>query len=746
MSNFLKFTRNFKRRKIYALLFGLILLFPLVSTTSAAGGVGADCTTSTDPDKGCTSPLFCHPDTKKCTAVSSPATSASNLLTNVVGWFATEAITGAILTVAFVVITLVGYLLSWAAWFVDFALAVNGEVLNLPVVQLGWRIVRDMANLFFVLGIIVVAFATVIRNETYGIKKTLFKLIVMAVLINFSLSISGAILDSSAILTNFFISKATNGDPHNVSKAMGQAFGPQTLLNVQASAAETAKQKGAKILEAIASLFFIIIFSWMGVISFFALGAMLFIRFIHISFLLILAPLAWLGWVFPGLSIGGQGNFFKTWWNEFLRWTFFAPAMAFFLYLALFAIQQQASIKTLANSTQSGAALGGALNIGSGTGTTPGLVSLAATIGSMFVFCGLMMGGLLTANKMGIQGATTATNYAKKASSYLGGKARGAAKGTGKWAGRRFMAQGTLTDQQGGTTTRLQRAGTAFSNFLAPIPVLRRAGRYAAGGVNRLATSALEETKKIQKDKFSKERITNAGLLKLLQKPEGLNYHERAAVASEAAERKMFAARDNTPAKNLILSPGQLDPFIEAATRMGTLPDIEKKVLSESPELHDRFKSHDTATIGLAMTEEEVMRRHGTSGKAPDYSNEALNDVMIVKEMNENYIFKMASDGSGGKQKILVETAERGLGTTIADRLKRLLEEQEVTTDKLKDLEEKGDQRTTAEQAELDTLQVNRRSLKTEEKSIMDDPNTGSFAKLLKAAIKSPPMARFVTP
>lgn len=90
----------------------------------------------------------------------------------------------AMAAVAATAISLTAYLIEWAIEW-------GQDVLNLSIVKEGWNIVLNFANLGFVLAIIVIAFATIFRVESYALKQTLWKLIVAAILVNFSLFIAG---------------------------------------------------------------------------------------------------------------------------------------------------------------------------------------------------------------------------------------------------------------------------------------------------------------------------------------------------------------------------------------------------------------------------------------------------------------------------------------------------------------------------------------------------------------------------
>ena len=74
-----------------------------------------------------------------------------------------------------------------------------------PAVNTGWPIVRDLANMIIVLGFVVIGIATALRIREYEAKQLLAKLIVIALLVNFSLLLCGIIIDgTNIVMTSFF--------------------------------------------------------------------------------------------------------------------------------------------------------------------------------------------------------------------------------------------------------------------------------------------------------------------------------------------------------------------------------------------------------------------------------------------------------------------------------------------------------------------------------------------------------------
>src|SRR3989338_1860877 len=207
----------------------------------------------------------------------------------------------AIMTVLSPVFFIIGFIASWfvtiGGSLTNWALDLNRMVLQSPTVKIGWTVSRDIANLGFVLAIILIAFATILRFENYGMKKALSKLIIAALLINFSLVIAGVFMDFSGVLTNFFIDKATNYDSAQLGAGLANAFKVQTILQPKSDLAEIQNQiQGMDedfngYVTFITSQAFITIFTAIVAISLMSLAAMLYIRYIALTILLVLAPL-----------------------------------------------------------------------------------------------------------------------------------------------------------------------------------------------------------------------------------------------------------------------------------------------------------------------------------------------------------------------------------------------------------------------------------------------------------------------
>ena len=361
-------------------------------------------------------------------------------------------------------------LFSFAAFFVNVALELNSLAPTFPIVQIGWTVVLNLTNLAFVMGIIVIAIATILRIERYGMKQILWKFIVAAVLVNFSLVIATVFLDLAGILTDFFVNKAIpGGDQGTISDFVNQlsaSIGPQTSIALDAEkdqgwlewVATGLTSNFGGLLRFNFNLVFSMLFLVIGMITMFGIAIMFLVRFFYIVVLLIFAPIVWLGWVFPYFS-----KYWSDWWSSFLKWTFFAPACTFFLYLAIrVGLDRQNTIENLASAI--GQVPGGPIEAVEQT-----LISNASAIIHGLVVCGLMVVSLIVGEKFSVKFASGFKN---------------AAYGVGRWTldsakkGSARLATAPLRGEAARNTLDRWSKGEG----LAKVPVV---GRFAASALSR---------------------------------------------------------------------------------------------------------------------------------------------------------------------------------------------------------------------------------------------------------------------
>src|SRR3989344_698309 len=218
---------------------------------------------------------------------------------------------------------------------------------DVAVVKTSWTIVRDFVNMFFILILVEAAFGTIFGLQKYSITPPglLSKIIIAALLINFSLAIGGIIIDISQNFSNVFL--ASLGDfAGNLGAGLNinhifqvSGTGANTFQNISALQAPSASFSFTKTLI---DSFFTLIIIGILLLSMLSAAIFSFVRIPILWALLILSPVAWVLGILPT----GQ-NLNKKWWDYFIGWTFFQPAYLFMLVIGTAILKSRTSIDPL---------------------------------------------------------------------------------------------------------------------------------------------------------------------------------------------------------------------------------------------------------------------------------------------------------------------------------------------------------------------------------------------------------------
>jgi len=484
-----------------------------------------------------------------------PPQAHAQLITDIAG----GAIARFAYIISYIIALILGAFMSLAAFLASIALNLNYFVISKSnsLVGIGWSIVRDVANLGFVIVIIVMAFATIVRFERYGYQKILPKLIAAAILINFSLSIAGVFVDFANILTHFFFDRISQ-DPVEIAGTIAGAFNPQRLFTkapdpnqIKAEASLT-----DSFFLLVAQPVFTAVFLLVATFTILIFAFLLLLRFLHLTFLLIIAPIVWLFWVIPELS-----SKFKDWWSDFFKWLFFAPAASFFMYLALRALKESPGFWGPTQGNQLIAGLSGLENI---------FIQGA----QMVVLVGIMLGGLIISQRMGVDAASAAVNWAGK----MKGKAQGWAKTKAVGWGKRALTTGAKTEEESGkTTTGLERFAARTRN----IPLL---GRAFKGLGDFAAKTHKERAEESIKRKGVYEEYNNDRLMTEFNAMNPLTPQiDRAAITAELASRR--DKEGNSLLDNKRVDKSKIPYGFSAIQQTDTV----KQLLEVNPELADKF-------------------------------------------------------------------------------------------------------------------------------------------------------------
>lgn len=215
-----------------------------------------------------------------------------------------------------------------------------------PMVLNGWRFIVGVADIFLILILVVIAFAYIFKIETFEAKKALPRLIIIALLMNFSLIFVQIFVDISTILYQTILTGNT-GLPSKIIEQLG-AGGYSVLLSLItwltaisisfiipfvspfAQLALTLGVIGIVFLPNLLIWYIQIVLFFMVSGIFFLYVFLLAARIFIIQLLAILSPLAFLCYVLPQTK-----KYWNEWLNHLVQWVFFGIAVLFFFVIGV---------------------------------------------------------------------------------------------------------------------------------------------------------------------------------------------------------------------------------------------------------------------------------------------------------------------------------------------------------------------------------------------------------------------------
>jgi len=186
----------------------------------------------------------------------------------------------------------------------------------------GWALVRDFVNMFFILILVFLAIATILRINKFSDKRLLFFVIFAALLVNFSKPITVFLIDISNLAMSFFIQNL---------RIANEGYGEILMTNMKMQEVYKVEIKGSDLARYVA-LVTGAAFKFILAIMLFVLAISLVIRMIALWVLIILSPLAFFGIALPGTFLSALKD---GWIRKLVYWCFFGPILLFFLWLAL---------------------------------------------------------------------------------------------------------------------------------------------------------------------------------------------------------------------------------------------------------------------------------------------------------------------------------------------------------------------------------------------------------------------------
>ncbi len=201
-----------------------------------------------------------------------------------------------------------------------------------PTIGIGWSLVRDVVNMFVVLVLLVVAIGTIVGYEKISWQKNLPQFLLAVVLVNFSRTICGVLIDLSQVVMFTFVNALLDVAAGNFAALFDlNLYGEYSSSAVRDSngaviAIDAGLQLGAAYLQFI---LYACILAVMLLLAFVYLW-----RIILLWVLVILSPLTFFTWGLGSMFKFAAGNS-GEWWKKFTAALVIGPTLTFFLWLAL---------------------------------------------------------------------------------------------------------------------------------------------------------------------------------------------------------------------------------------------------------------------------------------------------------------------------------------------------------------------------------------------------------------------------
>jgi hypothetical protein len=514
-----------------------------------------------------------------------------------------------------------------------------------PHVGNGWVIVRDVCNMFFIMVLLLMAFGTIIPGlGNFTVKGgNLTRLIVTAIVINFSRTICGLLIDLSQVIMLTFVSGFKEAAGGNFVNALGV----NSILQANPGGSTM------DIMAVIAAYLLAIAMTAVALFTVTVITVSLIVRIIYLWLLIILSPLAFFSRAVPA---GFAGGIYARWWGKFTSMLVTGPLQAFFLWLALITVQA-GNLHSNFEKTSTGESIGGVSAVFSDNKIQQFLIAT----------CLLLVGNQL-AKEMGGEAVgmgNKVANFAKRKAAQYG---KAAARMTGRAAagGLDYGASRLRNkrDSAGQLVRFSDQAKVGVQNFKQTrlARTFTKEGRQDSANMRRAA--ALEASgRKEEADELRKEVYTKRGKV-LSRKPkqelEAMARGETTSSRTEASSAAMALAQKADKADPMMqMGKDQISKMAAQASGGQANPLLQKMLTDTLKSKGAAFTDVDAAGLGKMDSKELApLIRKGQMTLAPDggMANQPM-DEFYRKGLSDDQIQAM----NPGEMDVAVQQMEQGI-------------------------------------------------------------------------------------
>lgn len=554
-----------------------------------------------------------------------------------------------------------------------------------PAVLKIWGLGRDLANICFIFILMYIAIGTIVQKSGIETKKMVVRLIITALLINFSIIIPKVIIDIGNNLAVVFYQNTgslnSDGKP-DIASAVVQSFQPQNVTGSDTNASSSSpifdKLESFTwsdiFIKSTGTIILIIVLCYALLLA----GYMFLARTVVLVFLIATSSIVFFTRVIPLKGL----NKWDQWFNALINETFFAPIFLFLFYLVISLAKGPTPEIT--------------------SGSSGGLVTnVAMNVVWYLILCGMAIGSTIISKKM----AAESGKWAKNAKDSV-------AKYGGAWVAR---------NTAGRATSRIANS-EAVKNLAAKRPIV--------GGTLRNAALAVANTKYGGKN-FEEGQQASAARAKETMK--GMSGEQKAEFLSNNTSLGLWTGvkeRNKLISESLKELKGKSDDS-ETTKRYNGLFEIEKdeknrsKILKEmsdgevakmllesetdtNPErksFFDKFKNDLADDIERSQKIDKLMKEEKdriNRAKGKDITNDynKLFELGRDEEQQRSILVSM-SDGDlykvlqRGKKDPSRQTFFTNFESTLDTERRQKIEAMAEKEDKTKEDKQKQDERKT---------------------------------------------------
>ena len=457
------------------------------------------------------------------------------------------------------------------------------------VVAEGWKIVRDVCNMFFILILLIISLATILRIQAYKAQSLLLPLLLAAFLVNFSRPIVELAIDASQILMYQFVNLMGGSF---IDSNVNQTLTGMTDLFIDSFGGWD--KVGAIVMGSlmnavswVIAIMFALVFIIVLALVYAAMALFMIIRLVALTILIIFSPIGFFFNILPQTK-----SYASKYWAELSKYLIFGPVMAFFIYLAgHLAITVPAGLQT----QLAGIAANNNLE---GDGATI-LTKLLASLLPYVIIMVFLYAAIWIARQLGIWGADKVQ-----------------AMTTGKAIAFAGMAGGAI--------------GGAVGGYLGG--AAGRAGTWTAGAANKVSGGRLVKYKeKLKKLPGGSGIIAAESKIKAKQRKKAEEYE--ATLNSQSSD--VVRARGNSVTAN----PEESAAAVKILAARDDLDKVKDKKLFEKAkrggidedEIHNRMPTW----AGDKQDKQKEVKRIAEEGKVNQISSESLKDKDIMNALRE---------------------------------------------------------------------------------------------------------------